>query len=392
MAIQLLADLSFHQNNETQFTVGQQFYLAFDNAVDLKSVKESVIVYGPDFDRTSGPDNSLLINGSSGANPYFLRSPGFKGFVECDFEEITVLDTEPVSFEEGVHLADRTEIKTLVKVTPKDPLKENTSYSLFLVGSSIENLEGLPEALIPISKNKCITERTIYSPSKAGEVDTRLFSYGSYEPKNNETVSTLNIKIVTAGIGSEAKYVWWFSDEVEPTPAQAYYSQRLSRCVQRWRSCDRGVMLKFEQSSFELNEVFTVKCYSKIKLVESYLINFKTGTDSIYVYPEYTSTSPIGVDEALIPQIPALGANADTLKVVSITPYDGAINVDLGLKQIVIEFNKTLDASTITQSSVELLSYPVSGVFDGPNGTRSYRERKVFKIISVEDNKIILEL
>jgi hypothetical protein len=392
MAIQLLADLSFPQNNETQFPIGQQFYLAFDNAVDLKSVKESVIVYGPDFDRTSGPNNSLWINASSGENPYFLRSPGFKGFVECEFEELTVLDTTPVSFEEGVNLIDRSEIRTLIKVTPKEPLKENTSYSLFLVGSNIENIDGLPDVLVPISKNKCITERTIYSPSKLGVLETRVSSYGSYEPKNNEQLATLNIKIVTAGVGSEAKYVWWFSDEVEPAPAQAYYSQRLSRCVQRWRSCDRGVMVKFEQSSFSLNESFTIKCYSKVKLVNSYLINFKTGTDSIYVYPEYTSTSPIGVDESLIPQLPGGVVNPEELRVVSITPYDGAINVDLGLKQIVIEFNKNLDASTITQSSVELLSYPVSGTFDGPNGTRSDRERKVFKIISVEDNKIILEL
>jgi len=393
MAIQLLPNLSFPQNNEDQFPVGQQIFLAFDNAVDLKSVKESVILFGPDFDRTSGPNNSLWINGSSGENPFFLRSPGFKGFVDCDFEELTITNLDPIAFENSVNVIDRGTINTLVKITPKEPLKEETAYSLFIVGSTIENLEALPSSLVAISKNKCISERTIYSPAKTGVLENRVTSYGSYEPKNNETSSTLNIKIIAGGVGSEAKYVWWFSDEVEPTPAQANYSQRLSRCVQRWRNCDRGVMLKFEQSNFVLNEVFTVKCYSQVKLAASFLINFNTGTDSIYVYPEYTSTSPIGLDNEFIPDPNTNVAPAnEALRVVSISPYDGAINVDLALKQIVIEFNKNLDPATVTQSSIELLSYPVSGSFDGPNGTRSDRERKVFKIISVEDNKIILEL
>lgn len=390
MAIQLLPNLSFPQNNEDQFPVGQQIFLAFNNAVDLKSVKESVVLFGPDFDRSSGPNNSLWINASSGENPYFLKSPGFKGFVDCDFEEITITNLDPIAFEDSVSIIDRQAINTLIKVTPKEPLKEETTYSLFMVGSSVDNLEGLPESLIAISKNKCISERTIYSPSKDGILETRLSSYGSFEPKNNETSTTLNVKIVTGGVGSEAKYVWWFSDEQEPTPAQAYYSERLSRCVQRWRSCARGVMLRFEQSSFTLNEKFTIKCYSRINLPESYLINFKTGTDSIYVYPEYTSTSPIGLN------LPGADTNVavpqEDLKIVSVTPYDGAINVDLGLKQIIIEFNRNLDATTVTQDSIELLSYPVSGSFDGPKGTRSDREKKVFKIISVEANKIILEL
>ena len=73
-------------------------------------------------------------------------------------------------------------------------------------------------------------------------------------------------------------------------------------------------------------------------------------------------------------------------------PIDGSVNEPLDLKQIEITFNKNLDASTVTQETVMLKNLPASGFFDGNAGTRSDRERKIFKIISVVDNKIILEL
>ena len=387
MAIQLLTDLSFPQNNETQFPIGQQFFLVFDSAVDLKSVKESVIIYGPDFDKTSGPNNALWINASSGENPYFLRSPGFKGFVDCDFESFILEASEPILEKEDQLITSKEEEAfCLVKVTPKEPLKENTSYSLFIVGGNIENVESLSDELKAFSKNKSISERTVYDPTKNLTKETRVRSSGSFIPKNLETSSILKLKVVKAGIGSEANYIWWFSDEVEPQVGNPLYGQRLSRCVQRWRITDRGVLIKFEANEFLLNEVFEIKCYKEVLLENSYLINFKTSTDSIFEYPEYTSTSPIGLDSFNFPE------PVESLSITNISPYNSEINVDLKLKQIVVEFNKEIDPLSVTQESVELLSYPISGTFDGPKGTRSNRESKIFKIVSVESNKIILEL
>ena len=82
----------------------------------------------------------------------------------------------------------------------------------------------------------------------------------------------------------------------------------------------------------------------------------------------------------------------ENLEIIKITPANESANIALGLKQIVIEFNKDIDPASVTQDSIEILSYPVSGSFDGPVGTRSDAQYKVFKIVSVESNKIILEL
>ena len=59
-------------------------------------------------------------------------------------------------------------------------------------------------------------------------------------------------------------------------------------------------------------------------------------------------------------------AALDAFRVVSIEPYDGAINLSLNTERIVVTFNKNINPATVTQDTVKLLSYPVSGTFDGP--------------------------
>ena len=82
----------------------------------------------------------------------------------------------------------------------------------------------------------------------------------------------------------------------------------------------------------------------------------------------------------------------EKLEVTSINPADGEINVRLDLNKIFIKFNKEVDPATVTQDSITIESHSVSGVFDGPGGTRSNRPQKVFKIISVSGDTITLEI
>ena len=148
--------------------------------------------------------------------------------------------------------------------------------------------------------------------------------------------------------------------------------------------------MKFTGGEFELNETFKVEANKEDLLSISNLITFNTGTDSIFVYPEYTSTSPIAPDGLLIPnqQNEVVGKY---LELNSMQPSSGEINVDLNLNKIVLTFNNNVDATTAIQENIEIESQSVSGVFDGPGSTRSNRPEKVYKIISVSDNKITLE-
>jgi hypothetical protein len=352
------------------------------------------VLFGRDFDRSSGPDEALSLNTSDATNPFFLKSPGMQGFVECDFEEYFVDSFDDNSPSATQSIIDRVATKnTLVKVTPKTVLGENQTYKLYILGNTSEEISsGLPDYVDILSKNNTLSERTIFDPiDSVGALEERILSRGSFAAQNFEDSAVLKLKIIEAGVGSKAKYIWWFSDEAEPLPANPTYSERTNRCIQRWRSVDRGVMLKFTGGNFLLNETFEIKCYEQIELALSYLITFKTSTDSTFTYPENVSTSPIGLGANLIPGLGGEASEDTELKILKIEPYDTSINNKLNLKTIIIYFNENIDATTVTQDTIKLTAFPVSGSFNYKAGAMK-RERLLYKIISVKDNKIIVEL
>ena len=398
MGITFQANQSYPTNNETQFPIGQEIVLVFDKPLDFKAAKESVVLYGPDYDTTSGPDNGLWLNRSDGTNPFFLNSPNLKGFVECEFQTFLVNNLQELKVLDSQSLISRpvNDLFSVLVVTPKQPLKTNTNYKLFICGKSVDDIENIPPELAAYSQSNCISERTVFDPYYINNlqetVSEKIRSSGSFEPLNNEVENKLNVKIVSAGNGSSAKYVWWFDDEDEPNnPAHSLWKSRLSRCVQRWRITSRGVLIRFVLAEYEVGETFIVNCYKESLLEDSFNIEYSTGTDSIFEYPEYTSTSPIAPDGLLIPILPGDEAS-ERLELVSASPADGEINVRLDLNKIYIKFNKDIDPATATQENINIESHPVSGVFDGPGGTRSNRPEKVFKIISVSGDTITLEV
>ena len=230
MSIEFLPEKSFPQNLESGFPVGQSFYLAFSNSVDLKTLKKSCVLFGKDFDRSTGPENALSLNTSDATNPFFLKSPGLHGFIECDFEEYFVENFEDENESEIQYLTEATETKnTIVKVTPKQILGENQKYTLFILGETSETInENVPGYSSVLSKNETLSKRTIYDATKDGVYDERVRTKGSFESKNGENGSKLKIKIVETGQGSKAKFVWWFSDEQEPLIGNEIYKKRLN--------------------------------------------------------------------------------------------------------------------------------------------------------------------
>ena len=387
MAINYLPNSSVPLNNENQFPIGQEIILVFDNPVDLKTFKESCVLFGPDYDMTSGPDNALWLNQSEKSNPFFLKSPGFNGFVDYDIEQYLV-DNNLDKLADQNLIEKPVNQKSVVILTPKNILAEDTNYNLFIVGANVDNIDFLSDDLTTYSKNKAISFKTVYEATKDSVADSRLKTYGSFQPKNNEVETTVNIKIIEAGEGSNARYKWWFSDENEPQVANSNYNSRVSRCVQRWRILDRGLFIRFADATYVLNETFQIKAYAKEFLQSSYLIAFKTSNDEIYTKPTNPSTSPLLNED----QLGNITSTDSQLRIVSMTPEDGSVNNVLDLKRIVITFNNNLDASTIDQSSVLLESLPASGFFDGNSDTRNNRNKKVFKIISVNNNQLTLEL
>lgn len=351
------------------------------------------MLFGKDFDTSSGPNNALNLNISNGNNPFYLKSPGMNGFIDCDFEEYYVDDFEDEAPAVNQTLTSRVEEKkTIVKVTPKSVLGENSEYKLYILGNTSENIQnGIPSYVDILAKNNTLSERTVFDARLVGgEFEERISVRGSYERKNAEANATLKVKIVEAGQASKAKFVWWFTDEAEPMPANSSYKQRLSSCAQRWRSKDRGILLKFADAEYQLNEMFFVDCFNQIELESSFLITFRTSSDSVYEFPDNVSSSPIGLGANIIPGLSGFVENKK-LEVLKIEPANNSINNNLDLKKIIIYFNENLDANSVTQESVRVKVYPASGFYDSRNDGMQ-KEYELYKIISIVENRIILEL
>lgn len=393
MAFELIGNnYSYPIANQTNVPVGEEIKLLFNREVDKKSIKDNVVIYGPDFDRTSGPDNALWVNEKSGENPFYLKSPNFNGFIDFDVEILKTADAEPYAIQDPqVERIEKTagDQFCYAILKPKKALAENSEYKVFVIGENSNLIPEVPAGLQDYLQERGLSERTVYSPyslvNAAETYDQRVSVGGIF---NEDIDRTLNIKITTAGNGSEAKYVWWYSDEAEPVPGLPASRYRHNRCVSRWRSTDRGVYIKFNGGEFQLNDLIQIRVYAKSNLENSYHWSFTTSDSSIYEEPSLKSTSPIDIPAAN----QVAGNVMQQLEVVSVEPYDGAVNLSLNTKKIIVTFNKNIDPATVTQETVKLMSYPVSGTFDGPYGTRSNREYKIFKIISVTDNKMILEL
>lgn len=370
MAITFNPQESYPQNQTNNFPIGEEIILEFSNLVDLKSAKDAIIIYGDDSDRTIIGDSTYLNDFSDIKN--FLRSPGEKGYVEVSTE---VLDVNANGDVLGNTYFEKPANQTsIVVIKPKKLLEANKEHILYILGSAVESIEGLSNKHI----GNALSVRTIYDPKNVAtnSLDTRLKLHGTYK---GDTEETLNIKIVSAGNGSQAKYIWWFSDEQQPQPS----GRRLNKTTQRWRNLNRGVVIKFLGGEFQLNETIQVKVYPKDKLETSYKLTFNTSTEDLVTKPAHVSTSDIGVSD----QIPSLSTSSnEPLLIVDVSPRNGSVNNPLDTNKVTITFNQNIDSTTATQDNIKMFKQNVSGFFNNQK-----EPQKMPKEIIIENNKIILE-
>lgn len=341
MPISLITAQSYPLNGTTTFPIGEEILLKFDQLVDEKTAKESIVLLKAVNNEIIETDVSVYAvdgNNIKNTNP-FLEKP--------------VSQT------------------TVVSVKPKNLLDANTKFELHVRGKQVEEVIADNAEF----KSIALSERTIFNTSKGGELTEQVRVYGTYSELNT---GHLNIEIVSGGEGSGAKYIWWFSNEGKPQAS----GSRLNRTVSRWRNLDRGCYIKFYGGEYTVGDVYQVNVYPKVLLENSYKIEFSTSSEDLVLKPAVEAESDIGVN------LPALNlsANTDTLKIIDMQPRNGSINNSKELNKIVITFNKDIDATTVSQENIVLFKQSVSGFFNGKDS-----HQKMPKEIIIENNKIILE-
>jgi len=351
----------YPSNSATAVPIGAVIEITFSSGIDLSTAKNNVVVYGRDFDFTSGPDNAVYLN-EDGTNPDFLKSPGFKGVVPCTYSLVYVdVNGDEVSLSPKA-LAEETAgpYRHKLKVTPKSTLAPEIDYTVYIIGEDVEGTK------------KGVSTRTVYEVDSSAATSTtgETVVYGGY---TGTTADTISIKITKAGNIGTAEYKWWYSET--ETESSARTGKVTSR---RFRKLEDGLQVRFGGSGYILGDIYTVKLRVKELLASSFSFSFTTSTTQISTVPSTTSTSVLGSETEIV---------TGYLKLIETTPVDGGTHLKFGSKQIVLEFDSTLDSATINDDAITVLAYPVSGIISNDED-----QVELFKKLTVSDNKIIIDL
>ena len=353
----------YPNDNASGIPIGAEILITFDQAIDLRSAKSNVVMYGADFDRVSGPDNEQWLD-SKFKSRYFLKSPGFNGTVELDYTVVYVDENGDILEPQPTPLTkeDEADLRHKLIIQPKELLAPEVNYKVYIIGNSEGGL------------NKGICTKNIYPVDTSGATSETgvLLTNGTYTGGSEE--DTVLIKITEAGDIGAAKYKWWYDSAGENTAVKGKVTSR------RYRRLEDGIQLRFNGSAFVEDDVYEFKVYRKEFLEDSFTLNFDTGTGSIIDVPESASTSIIGSENNLIDDtIP--------LTVVDIDPPDGATHMSIdGNRKIMVQFSAPIDPETITEESVTLQAYPVSGKFGGEE------PQELVKKLTVQDDILIIEI
>lgn len=339
---------NYPSDGDTGIPVGITLLCYFSVGVDLETIKNSIVLFGRDFDQTSGPDQALWIDNDTGNNKYWLASPGFKGIVPVQVE-LVYFDTNDVDL--TVHsdwayqtLADEVAAGAghLVRITPEGgSLAPNTVYTLYINGDNeTNNLIG-------------VGARTVFDvqPGVGNTGTTGSVSiYGTWTGTADDEI---NIKITTGGDIGVAKYKWWYTSLGESSASTGKFTGR------RFRKLDDGVQVRFTGSAFEVGDTYVYEVHAPARMVASSSFSFTTNDGSWATAPATPSTPAVSSPPATV--LPSVSSDAELLSIISMTPENGSYNNKNSTRIVIIEFDDLLDADTITDTSVRVFSYPVSG-------------------------------
>jgi hypothetical protein len=343
---------NYPSNGDTGIPVGETILLYFSTGVDLETIKSSIVLYGRDFDQTSGPDQSLWIDDDTGDNPYWQSSPGFKGTVPLDFELVyyDTLDADLAEADGGVITSQAGEttsfqaVAHLVKITPKESsLAPDTAYALYINGDNDAN------DMIGVSS------RTVYdvvADSGNTGTDGGFKIFGTYAGSFDDQV---NLKITTAGDIGVAKYKWWYTSLGESSATTGRVTSR------RFRNLADGLQIRFTGSGFVVNDLYVFNVEATARMTASSSILFTTNDGSWSTAPTSASTPAPSTPPSSV--LPSVSDASEILEVLEMTPESGSYNNPNNTRVITIVFSDDVDPDTITDETVKLFRYPVSGYY-----------------------------
>lgn len=349
----------FPANGASGIAVSPQIKVFFDQEMDESSVNSGSFV-------VAGPDNGIFFGDEFNLNDQpglededILSSPYYSGYVQGIVSFLRVDSNGDVVDPSTKDYTGNGELwRTVALFTPLRPLSANNPYTVIVSGDEVVD-----------DYNSGVKTRTVFDPYAIAVAGTgSLYALGGF---SGAAQQKYHLTITSAGTTGNAEYEWY----KELDPLTVY--QGITTTGER--ELEDGVIVLFDpDGQFEVGDHWSIVCKPGLVLPNNYRWSFNTGSGSIAVPPSTYSAS--GIEELV-------SAGSGELKVVKITPKDGATNLNPdSIHEIEIEFNKVLDATTITNSTITVWSEAVNG---NPN---IHSSGFLAKVISVSGNKITVQI
>lgn len=338
-------------NSSTGIPIGEPIVLDFDRSIDVSTLKDYIVLFGNDFDQTSGPDNGLWIDKDTGNNPFYLRSPGFKGLV--DIRAVTTYYNLTTGVDvQGTYYTEADEITAnlghRVYVWPvSGQLAPDTEYQLHILGDP--NATGTTGVS---SKTVFATEADVGNSGDTGLV----VCSGKYTGRDDQLV----VEITTSGDVGTAKYRWYYLSAGVGTAVTEKLSNR------RYRTLSKGLEIRFAGTDFVSGDIYRINLYAAERMAATTKITFTTNDGTYTAAPDSPSTPATSLPPtSILPATPGDVTTISNLQLIETVPPDGAYNVSKQTRSISILFDEALDATTINTSTIRLFRYPALGYYEG---------------------------
>jgi hypothetical protein len=301
--------------------------ITFDQEVDTYRLKNGgIILEGPDESKSIGP-GMLDLEPPQTDEDEFLASPGFKGIKDVDYAIYRVDGSgESVDYYDYGDTSGAGQLyRTKIVLTPKNLLQSLTEHTVYIIGDEDTSDD----------YDFGITTRSVFDPIKGPNIGTGdVIFYGGY---TGSTRQQFSVSITNGGAAGTATYDWWTSTD----PIHRTGTSSLG-----YRQLKEGLQIKFlDGQQYEVGDLFTVWCDVPEFMDGSYKFSFTTSSSA----PE-----EIPVSSTLI-----TGSSGTTttsvLTVTETNPENRAYWVSPDLTSITVTFSASLNASTVTSSTVSVV-------------------------------------
>jgi hypothetical protein len=313
--------------------------IIFDQEVDIARLKDGgVILEGPDESKSIGPGFEYIEPPETDEDE-FLSSPTLKGITPVSYTIQRVDGSGNVVpyYDYGSGVDAGSVYRTKLVLTPKTALGALTEYTVYIIGDEDQDDD----------YDYGVSARTVYDTIKDAVIGSgEVLFYGGYTGALRDR---FHLELTSTGTVGTATYKWWRDSDLTERTGTTSAGKRLLA---------DGVKVQFYSGqTYQDGDTFSVWCDVPVFMESSYQFSFTTSDHTIETLPT-PSTVLTGSTST------SSSTSSTSLSVSSTSPEDRQALVPITLTSITVTLSDSIDASTVSTSTVSVVAKAVDDSLD----------------------------